>query len=383
VFYEKTFGTQSVDPSSPLLEKPLSMDTTMWIASCTKLLTAVSVMQCVEKGLLDLDADVSTILTEWKDAPLLKGFEKETGTPIIEKAKNKITLKRLLTHSNGLNYAFFDPRLHRWAKHERLVLTDDSSLVSILFFSESHLTNRLKHDVAFTPLVFEPGESWIYGVGCEWAGQMVERVNGNQKLGDYMQEHIWGPLGMKSTTFRIDAREDIRSRRLDMSMRNPVTEELMQSPTRFWSEKYKDDFGGGGLYSCAADYIKVLHALLGNDGTLLKPSSIDTLFTPCLSDAAKTAFNNTLYATYPGNENGEFNLIFTCGIPQYADLDYAIGGFVVGKDVVGRRKKGTVAWQGMPNLYWMIDRQSGLALFFCESVDSAWGQAELRHLPEI
>lgn len=62
---------------------------------------------------------------------------------------------------------------------------------------------------------------------------MVERVNGNQKLGDYMQEHIWGPLGMKSTTFRIDTREDIRSRRLDMSMRNPKTGELMQSPSRF------------------------------------------------------------------------------------------------------------------------------------------------------
>jgi CubicO group peptidase (beta-lactamase class C family) len=161
---------------------------------------------------------------------------------------------------------------------------------------------------------------------------MVERVNGNQKLGDYMQEHIWGPLGMKSTTFRIDTREDIRSRRLDMSMRNPKTGELMQSPSRFWSEKYKDDHGGGGVFSCAADYIKVLHALLRNDGTLLKPSSIDTLFTPYLSAASKAAFNNTLFAPYPGNENGEYNLIFTSGVPQYADLDYAIGGFVVGNE---------------------------------------------------
>ncbi len=132
MFYEKTFGTQSVDPGSPLVDKPFTMDTTMWIASCTKLMTAISVMQCVEKGLLDLDADVSTILPEWKNAPLLKGFEEGTGKPIIEMAKNKITLKRLLTHSTGLSYIPFDPRLQQWAEHEGRILTDDSSLVSIL-----------------------------------------------------------------------------------------------------------------------------------------------------------------------------------------------------------------------------------------------------------
>jgi CubicO group peptidase (beta-lactamase class C family) len=93
--------------------------------------------------------------------------------------------------------------------------------------------------VAFTPLLFEPDEAWVYGVGVEWAGQMVERVNNSQKLGDYMQEHIWGPLGMKSTSFRIDAREDIRSVRADMTLRNPKTGVLMQSPTRFRSEKYQ------------------------------------------------------------------------------------------------------------------------------------------------
>jgi CubicO group peptidase (beta-lactamase class C family) len=197
---------------------------------------------------------------------------------------------------------------------------------------------------------------------------MVERVNNNQKLGDYMQEHIWGPLGMKSTSFRIDAREDIRSRRLDMSMRDPKSGALIPSPSRFWSEKYKDDHGGGGVFSCASDYIKVLSSIIKNDGILLKPSSIDTLFSPSLSTASKTAFNNTLFMSYPSNENGEINYIFTGGIPQYADLDYAIGGFVVGKDVEGKRKKGSMAWQGMPNLFWVIDRESGLALFYASQL---------------
>lgn len=107
----------------------------MWIASCTKLMTAICVMQCVEKGLLDLDADVSTILPEWKEAPLLEGFEEGTGKPIIGTAKSKITLKRLLTHSAGLGYIVIDPRLQQWAKVGGRVLTNDSSLVSILVTS--------------------------------------------------------------------------------------------------------------------------------------------------------------------------------------------------------------------------------------------------------
>ena len=121
-----------MDPNSPLVDKPFAMDTTMWIASCTKLMTAICVMQCVEKSLLDLDADISTILPEWKEAPLLEGFEEGAGKPIIGKAKNKITLKRLLTHSSGLGYIPFDPRLQKWAKAEGRVLSDDSSLVSVL-----------------------------------------------------------------------------------------------------------------------------------------------------------------------------------------------------------------------------------------------------------
>jgi CubicO group peptidase (beta-lactamase class C family) len=105
------------------------METTMWIASCTKLMTAISVLQCVERGLLDLDADVASVLPEWKDAVLLKGFEEGSGKPILETAKQGLNLRHLLTHSSGLGYIPFDPRLQRWAEAEGRVLSDDSSLV--------------------------------------------------------------------------------------------------------------------------------------------------------------------------------------------------------------------------------------------------------------
>jgi CubicO group peptidase (beta-lactamase class C family) len=131
--YSKCFGTQSVDPDSPLLDTPLSLDTTMWIASCTKLMTAISVLQCVERGQLDLDEDISTILSEWKSPDILLGFDDGTGEPILEKAKGKITLRMLLTHQSGMGYTFQNDKLKRFADYRKKVEGKDSqALVCII-----------------------------------------------------------------------------------------------------------------------------------------------------------------------------------------------------------------------------------------------------------
>jgi CubicO group peptidase (beta-lactamase class C family) len=92
----------------------------MWIASCTKLMTAVAVLQCVEKGLLHLDDDISTILSEWKDPRILVGFfDDATGAPILEKATKTITLRMLLTHQSGMGYTFTDPKLEQFTEYKK------------------------------------------------------------------------------------------------------------------------------------------------------------------------------------------------------------------------------------------------------------------------
>jgi CubicO group peptidase (beta-lactamase class C family) len=58
----------------------------------TKLMTSISVMQCVEKGLLDLDEDISRVLPELKDPDVITGFE-EDGKPIMTKANKPVTLR--------------------------------------------------------------------------------------------------------------------------------------------------------------------------------------------------------------------------------------------------------------------------------------------------
>jgi hypothetical protein len=88
--YLKPFGNSSLEKDS----LPVSLSSTMCLASCTKLVTCVATMQCVERGLVGLDDEISTRLHEWKDALILKGFEGDNEQkPVLEKAKNPILLK--------------------------------------------------------------------------------------------------------------------------------------------------------------------------------------------------------------------------------------------------------------------------------------------------
>jgi CubicO group peptidase (beta-lactamase class C family) len=86
--YLKAYGRTSSDPNSP----PLAPDATLWIASATKLFTAVAALQCVDQGLISLDEDVGRILPELKKPKILKSWDEE-GRPVREEAKTSISLR--------------------------------------------------------------------------------------------------------------------------------------------------------------------------------------------------------------------------------------------------------------------------------------------------
>jgi CubicO group peptidase (beta-lactamase class C family) len=88
--YLKSFGNVALDKDA----SPVSASSTMCLASATKLVTCVAAMQCVERGLMGLDDDISTWLPEWKDPLILKGFTGEDKQePILEKAEKPILLR--------------------------------------------------------------------------------------------------------------------------------------------------------------------------------------------------------------------------------------------------------------------------------------------------
>lgn len=88
-YYTHVAGPLSMSPNS----RSLKDDDVFWIASCTKLLTTICMLQCIEEGLFYLDEDIARVLPEWKDPDLLVGFDETTGKPILRKAKNKITIR--------------------------------------------------------------------------------------------------------------------------------------------------------------------------------------------------------------------------------------------------------------------------------------------------
>lgn len=121
-------------------------DTVFVLASMTKLMTSIAVLQLVERGIVKLDDDVSLLVPVLAGQPILTGF-KEDGTPITKERKGPITLRRLLTHSVGGSYDFSSGDISQWKKTQgtlgKLGTTVD--------------------EVFGHPLLYEPGESWSYG----------------------------------------------------------------------------------------------------------------------------------------------------------------------------------------------------------------------------
>ena len=87
--YAKAIGTAALKEGA----KPMELDTTFWLASMSKLVTSIVALQSVDRGHFTLDEDVTRILPEFKGIQILKGFNEETGEPILVPAKNKITLR--------------------------------------------------------------------------------------------------------------------------------------------------------------------------------------------------------------------------------------------------------------------------------------------------
>jgi CubicO group peptidase (beta-lactamase class C family) len=204
------------------------------------------------------------------------------------------------------------------------------------------------------PLVFEPDTSWIYGVGIDWAGKLLERVTG-QTLEDHMKKHMFEPLGIKSITFFPNQHPELAGQIPALTVRSPEGKLVLNTDPNI-NEGAKDCFGGHGGFAKMSDYLKIQHSILANDGKLLKPETVEMMFTPQLSAAAKeglSAFRHGPMAVFIIGEND----------PKI-EADWGIGGIIFMQDDDGRRKKGTLNWGGMMNTFWVIDREADLALTF-------------------
>ncbi|RNJ59764.1 hypothetical protein D7B24_001489 [Verticillium nonalfalfae] len=306
------------------------------IASATKLVTTVAVLQCVEKGLLDLDADVSKILPEWENPQILTGFDENDG-PLLQPSEKAITLRQvirphLLTHSSGMTYTFMEPLLTRYAQLPTVEPRNPHSV----------------KEKFFTFLVFEPGSRWIYSPGVDWAGLMVERVT-SMRLGDYMKRHIFDPVSAKDITFHMETRGDLQSRLVNQWERHGETLRRPEKP--LWPAQINEDLGGGGLYATASALLNIYQGIL--NGKLLHPATVKAMFQPQLESVDGLESREGYSSSY-------LNAVFNT-VPDNVSVNFGLGGLLNLDAIPNRRAARSLTWSGMPNCYWWVDLENGVA----------------------
>jgi len=208
------------------------------------------------------------------------------------------------------------------------------------------------------PLLFEPGTSWSYGGGIDWAGIMVERLNNNQSLGSYMDEHIWTPLGMKNTTFHFDQHAYVREH-LVPAARREEDGTLVPNPGPTYTEVVLEHSGGGGLWATVPDYMKVLADVIAPTPKLLKPETIETILA-----APQIPLDSPALLPLIGSRGGA---LAANAAATDAPVNYGCGGMVLTKDS-DFLPKGTLSWGGLPNLKWFVNREKGVAAMYASQV---------------
>jgi CubicO group peptidase (beta-lactamase class C family) len=323
--YQGAFGTRAL-PDGP----PMTVDTVFWIASMTKAITSTAAMQLVEQGKLSLDGPIADVLPELASTQVLDGFDAE-GKPRLRSARRPITLRHLITHTAGFVYDIWHADMLRY--REGAGMPDIFSC---------------KNAALMLPLAFDPGERWEYGINIDWIGKAVERVS-NQGLGDYFAEHLFGPIGMRDTAFKLTPERRTRlvgmhTRGLD-GMLASMDFELPQEP--------EFEMGGGGLYGTAADYLAFATVFLNqgraNGSKVLKPETVRSMAENAMGELNVRA----LPAAPPYSNEAEF---FPGMVKKWG-----LGFMISTAAVPSGRSPGSLAWAGLGNTYFWIDPTKGIA----------------------
>jgi methyl acetate hydrolase len=320
VIYEGAFGKRDLSK-----DDAMTADSVFWIASMTKAITTAGAMQLVEQGKLSLEAPIGKVLPDLASPQVLEGFDAK-GEPNLRPAKNPITLRHLMTHTAGFAYDMWNGDMVKYLER-----TGTPGIITC--------TNAALK----TPIMTDPGTRWEYGTNIDFVGKAVEAASG-KRLDAYLRDHLFTPLGMSDTAFKIG--DEQRKRLVGMHSRGPdgslaaIPFELEQDP--------EFHMGGGGLYSTAGDYIKFTRMILnkgrGNGNQVLKPETVALMGQNHIGDLNMTKMTSAL----PD---------FTNDVDLYPDMAKKWGlSFLINTARTPEgRSPGSLAWAGLANTYFWID----------------------------
>lgn len=329
--YHKAFG--NISEARPYAETDFFR-----IASMTKAVTTIAILQLYEQGKLGLDDTLEKYLPAFKDPVVLETFNDEDGSYTTTPASSSITIRHLLTHTSGIYYSQF---IDGYKKK----VYEQFGLDKYGITSPGTATIPMANNIAKAPLAHEPGSRWTYGLNMEVLGAVVEQISG-QTLGEYFDEHIFGPIGAEDIHFYLPP---AKSGRLAPLYTYDEAGKLKASTEMIWgfpmlSFEKASFHGGGGLSATALAYSKVIQALHNkgeyNGQRILSEETIELMVQDHTSELTAAGM----------------------GVSKNEGVSFCLGHRLVTKrnKEQGPWNTGTISWGGYFNSKWWSDPVSDL-----------------------
>ena len=306
--HNKAYGYQSMENATAMTPNSIFR-----LASMTKALTAVSILQLYEQEKLGLDDAVKLYLPEFTNMSILNDVLPDS-TFTSSPAKNDITIRQLLTHTSGIGYGFTDDKCNA------LVIKND---VSEGFCPDDRTSFENTKKIAALPLLAEPGAENIYGMSYDVLGTLIEKISG-ERYDNYVSQHILKPLRMNDSYFLVPKEERYRLPHVyEPNADENGLERATYRDVDYPILEFRRFYSGGADMSCtAADYNKFL-LMIANNGSynnhkVLEESSIKLMLseqTPFNDDDSSQGF-----AAWIVNDKGAKN-----GLRPKGSYDF--GGF--------------------------------------------------------
>jgi len=274
VAYHKAYGYRDIE-SKTLLKK----DDIFRIASQSKAITSLAVMMLWEEGKFLLDDPISKYIPEFKNPTVLKTFNPQDSSYTTEPAKSEITIRQLLTHSSGIDYAAI-------GSDEFKAIYAKAGVPSGIGNNDMILGERMRI-LGKLPLKHNPGERWTYGLNDDVLGYFVEVLSG-MPFDQFLRKRIFDPLGMNDTYFYLPKEKQSRLVTLytggkDGKVVKPDTKAYDNVIATYPNTAGTYFSGGAGLSSTVEDYAKFLQMFLNkgkyNGIQLLSRKTVELMLT--------------------------------------------------------------------------------------------------------
>tara|TARA_B100000575_G_scaffold90293_1_gene71709 strand:+ start:50 stop:1336 length:1287 start_codon:yes stop_codon:yes gene_type:complete len=347
IVYFESFGKRGFDDN-----KEIKNDDLYRIYSMTKPIVSVAIMQLYEKGKFHLNNPVEKFIPELKNLKIAI-----TKDSLVD-AKNKITVKHLLTHTSGLSYG--------WSRHP----ADSYYRKAGLFNSKN--SDDFINRVSKLPLRFEPGTKYNYSISTDILGILVERISG-LSLSDYLNKNVFSPLGMVDTFFEVPrnkAKRFLPNHTYDRSTNeiNTIDSGKYEDSKKIEGSTMRNYYdvnmysGGGGLVSTAYDYM-IFAECLRNGGEFNGKRIIG-------SKTLKYMTKGHLPSSIQGIGRGE-----SPNDPAIAARTFGLGfGIINSPETLGViGSKGIYSWGGAAGtIFWIDPQEEIVVVSMIQLMQSPW-----------